>query len=179
MLKYFKKKKLLISFLVVFLCTVIFLSSFSINKINAYKEEVSLEKKIKSNKEYYAIIEIDKINLKKELYDINNSKNNVNKNILVHKNSIFPDNIILASHSGNSKNAYFKNLYKLKKDDKVKIYYQDKIYEYIIESIEEQNKTGKLYLKEDANERLILITCHKNNKSQIIYYSKLKRIRDI
>ena len=46
--------------------------------------------------------------------------------------------------------------------------------------IEEQNKTGSLYIKENLNERLILITCSKNNsKTQMIYYSNLKSISDI
>lgn len=179
MFKKSKKFSLLISFLLIFIGLIIPLSSFSINKVKEYQEEKILVNKINKNQNYYAIIDIPKIGFKKELYKINDPRNNVNKNILVHKNSIFPSNIILASHSGNSSHAYFKNLFKLKIKDKVKIYYENKIYEYEINEIEEQNKTGKLYLKEDLNERLILITCHKNNKTQVIYYSNLKSIKDI
>lgn len=151
---------------------------FSSNKIKEKTNEKLIIEKIAKN-DYFAIIEIPKINLKKELYEIGDQRNNVDKNILVHKNSIFPKNIILASHSGNRKYAYFKNLYKLKVNEPVKIYYNNQIYEYIVEEIEEQNKTGNLYLKEDLNERLILITCSKNNKTQVIYYCKLKSISDI
>ena len=70
-------------------------------------------------------------------------------------------------------------MFKLKKEDIIKIYNQGEVYEYIIEEIEEQNKTGKLYIKNSLDDRLILITCHKNNKSQVIYYSKLVSIKDI
>lgn len=169
-----------IGLLLIILGILIPLYSFSKNKLDQIKEEKLLVEKIENKKEYFAIIEISKIKLKKELYEINDTRNDVNKNILVHQNSTFPNNIILASHSGNKRNAYFKNLYKLKIGDKLSIYYQNKLYEYIIEDIEEQDKTGSLYLKEDLNERLILITCTKNNnRTQMIYYSKLKSIKDI
>lgn len=173
------KKYKIIGILLILLGVLIPLISFSNNKIEEKRNEKIITKKI-ANNDYFAIIEIPKIKLKKELYEINDKRNNVNKNILVHEYSIFPSNIILASHSGNRSNAYFKNLYKLQVKDIIKIYYQNKIYEYIIESIEEQNKTGKLYLKEDLSERLIIITCTKNNnKTQMVYYSKLKSISDI
>ena len=178
MSKILSKKKYLIS-LILLLGILIPLSSFSISKIEDIKENKILVQKIKNNEKYYAIIEIPKIKLQKELNEITDKKNDVNKNILVHKNSKFPDNIILASHSGNNKHAYFKNLYKLKINDHIKIYYDNKIYEYTIQKIEEQNKTGKLYLENQLNERLILITCSQNNKNQVIYYSKLTSISDI
>ena len=177
----FKKKKYkIISLLVILAILLIPIFDSSIKVINKNKEEKLLVQKITNKEEYYAILEIPKINLKKEIYRIDDKRNNVEKNILVHENSIFPKNIILASHSGNKGNAYFKDLYKLKLKDDITIYYQNKVYKYIIEEIEEQNKTGNLYLKEDLNERIILITCTKNNnKTQMIYYGKLKSISDI
>lgn len=179
MLNFIKRKNILVSLVIVFIIVLFFISKDNINKIAEYHENKISEEKIKSKSDYFAIIEIEKINLKKELYEVNNPKNNVDINIFVHKNSIFPNNIILASHSGNGRHAYFKNLFKLKKEDIIKIYNQGKVYKYIIEEIEEQNKTGKLYIKNSLDDRLILITCHKNNKSQVIYYSKLVSIKDI
>lgn len=173
------KKYKIIGVLLILLGVLIPLISFSNNKIEEKRNEKTITKKI-ANNDYYAIIEIPKIKLKKELYEISDKRNDINKNILVHEHSTFPNNIILAGHSGNRNNACFKNLYKLQVKDIVKIYYQNKVYEYIIENIEEQNKTGKLYIKEDLNERLILITCTKNNnKTQMVYYCKLKSISDI
>lgn len=177
----FKKKKYkIISLLVLIVILLIPIFNSNIKEINKNKEEKLLVQKITNKEEYYAILEIPKINLKKEIYSICDKRNNVEKNILVHENSNFPKNIILASHSGNRSNAYFKDLYKLKIKDDITIYYQNKVYKYIIEEIEEQNKTGNLYLKEDLSERIILITCTKNNnKTQMIYYGKLKSISDI
>ena len=128
---------------------------------------------------YYAILEIPLINLKKELYPQSSSNNNVNKNVYVHPESIFPNNsnssnIILASHSGNGLNAYFKNLYKLQIGNKVLIYYHDNLYTYEIKEIEYQAKTGSLYLKKEYDNMLTLITCTKNNhETQTIYYASL------
>ena len=177
-----KKKKAfkIVGLFLIILGILIPVISFSRNKLNENREERLLAQKINNNENYFAIIDIPKIKLKKELYEINNIENDVNKNILVHKNSTFPNNIILASHSGNKSNAYFKNLYKLQLKDVVHIYFQNKLYEYIIEEIEDQDKTGNLYIKEEFEERLILITCSKNNnKTQTLYYAKLKSIRDI
>ena len=132
-----------------------------------------------SNKTYYAILDIPKINLKKELYPLNDPQNNVNKTLYVLKESLFPksdtkSNIIIAGHSGNGKNAYFKNLYKLNIADLIKIYYQNILYSYQIKEIEYQNKVGTLYLKEDYSDMLTLITCTKGNKkTQTIYYAEL------
>ncbi len=177
----FKKKKYkIISLLAILAILLIPIFNSRIKEFNKEKEEKLLVQKITNKEEYYAILEIPKINLKKEIYSTDDKRNDVEKNILVHENSIFPQNIILASHSGNRSNAYFKDLYKLKLKDYIIVYYQNKVYKYIIEEIEEQNKTGNLYLKEDLNERIILITCTKNNnKTQMIYYGKLKSISDI
>lgn len=56
------------------------------------------------------IIEIPKINLKEQLPNINSTDNDVNKNIYIIKESIFPlegkkSHIILAAHSGYNKIA--------------------------------------------------------------------------
>lgn len=175
-----KKLNKIIGISLVSIGLILPISSFTISKLEEQKEEKILVQKIANNEDYFAILDIPKINLKKELYDLKDARNNVNKNILVHESSNFPKKIILASHSGTGEHAYFKNLYKLKENDIIKIYYQNKIYEYIINEIEEQNKTGKLYLKESYYEKLILITCTKNNnKTQIIYYSNLKSITDV
>lgn len=156
------------------------LSYFTLSQLKDKKEERVLVQKIANKENYFAIIEIPKLNLKKELYHKSDKKNDVNKNILVHESSEFPKKIILASHSGNGSHAYFKNLYKLKVQDTINIYYQNKIYEYQINEIENQSKTGELYLKESNSENLVLITCTKNNnKEQTIYYSKLLRIIDL
>ncbi len=151
--------------------------------ITTYLTEVKVTKKISTN-DYYAILEIPKISLKREIFPLNSNKNNVNKNLYLHPESIMPNstssNVIILGHSGNGYNAYFKDLYKLLKGDIIKLYYHEKIYNYKIEDIEYQNKTGELYLKKTSNNNLILITCTKNDKNkQTIYYANLDSIEDI
>ena len=132
------------------------------------------------NKSYYMVIEIPSIKLWKELYEINNKFNNVNKNIQV-MNSDTPlsknGNIILSGHSGNSKVSFFTKLDKLKENDVIYIYY-DKIkntytfkYKYVI------NKNGILNIYRNKNKNtLTLVTCDKKDKTkQIVYIYELKK----
>lgn len=164
---------------IVLLSLLIPITFYIFTQVRDYNYEISIEEKLVSNA-YYAIIEIDNISLKRELYEINDPQNNVDKNIFVHEKSTFPSssnsNIILASHSGIGSNAYFKDLYKLKINDQVKIYYNNFIWSYVIKEIEYQEKTGTLYLKEAYPEMLTLITCTKNDaKTQTIYYASLEK----
>lgn len=163
---------------IILVSIIVPLSTFAMYKIEEENYTAILEEHLEENN-YFAILEIEKIALKRELYEIDSKENNVNKNILVHKKSIFPRNgvsyIILAAHSGNGANAYFKDLYKLKLKDEIKLYYDDAIWTYEIEDIEYQNKTGILYLKEENKDMITLITCTKNDSStQTIYYGILK-----
>lgn len=181
---FLKNKKINLIFIIIGLITLI--STYSIETIAEAKIENENIKEVEQKievKKYFAIVEIPKIDLKREIFEITKKENNVEKNIYVHPTSIFPDksggNVILASHSGSAKNAYFKNLYELSKNDIINLYYKDNIYEYSIDEIEYQNKTGKLYLKPKTN-NIILITCTKNNKkTQTIYYASLKNIKKI
>lgn len=121
--------------------------------------------------EYLMVLEINKINLKKGLYNINSNKNKVSKNIEILTNSNMPDEdnstIILASHSGNSKISYFKNLYKLENKDTITLYYNGMKYNYIINKKYEINKTGHLEINKKKNTKtLILITCNANDKTK-------------
>lgn len=143
------------------------------------EERVAIEEKLANEEEYFALLEIPDINLKKELLAINDINNNVDKNLLVLKESIFPgdasSNVIIAGHSGNGKNAYFKDLYKVNMGAKIKLYYDNYIYTYEISDIELQDKTGTLYLNNNYQNMITLITCTKNDKyHQTIYYAKLK-----
>ena len=57
-----------------------------------------------NNSNYLAVLKIDKINLEKGLYNIDNKLNNVDHNIEILKESKMPDiengNLILAGHNG-------------------------------------------------------------------------------
>lgn len=122
--------------------------------------------------EYIAILEIPKINLKKGLVSPSTSHNNVNENIEILTPVKMPDedgNMILASHSGSSRVAFFNNLYLLKNNDKVYIYYNKKKYEYKIIKKYEIKKSGELILPNNiGNKNLVLTTCSKNKYKQLV-----------
>src|SRR5574344_698190 len=128
-----------------------------------------------------AILEIQIINLKKGLVDINSSSNNVNKNIYTLKESTFPkDNedshIILASHSGNSSISYFRNIIKLNINDRINLYYQNNLYKYDVIKKYEIEKTGKLNIDLTNNSDLTLVSCISNTNKQIVILAELKQV---
>lgn len=131
---------------------------------------------------YLGILTIDKLNLTQGFYDKNNSNNNVSKNITFLEPSNYPDeqngNVILVSHSGTSRIAYFKNLYKLNVGDTAKIDYKGKIYTYKIDDIYKENKDGNVTIYRDTNRStLTMITCTKNdNTKQTVYIAYLESV---
>lgn len=139
------------------------------------------EKEITS---YYAILEIPKINLTKGLVSPDSKDNNVNKNIYIASNSLFPEDnmishIILAAHSGYNCIAYFKDLNKLVSNDEIYLYYNTKKYTYEVAFSYEIIKNGYLaYNTRDISD-LYLITCLKNTNKQIVYVANLIKEENI
>ena len=128
---------------------------------------------------YLAFLEIPKINLNQGILPKTSYYNNVNYHVQILDISDLPDvingNMVLASHSGSSNIAYFKNLYKLTKDDKAYIVYNNKKYSYQVVNIYNQVKKGSLNIYRDLTKTtLTLITCTKNDKnSQTVYILEL------
>ncbi len=147
-------------------------SKFSFIQSNESYEEIK-ERKVKA----FAILEIPKIKLIKELYNIDSKYNNVNYGIEILKDSKMPDvkgSFILASHSGNSKISYFKNLDDVYIDDEVNVYYENKKYVYKINEVYNIEKTGKLIVENIYERNIYLITCNKRNKNlQTVLFGKL------
>ena len=100
-------------------------------------------------------------------------------NVQTLKESNYPDvekgNLILAAHSGNGYNAYFRDLYRLEKKDTVNVYYNDVKYTYEIADIYLQDKIGRLVIYRDKSKTtLTLITCTRNNRTkQSVYIAEL------
>lgn len=143
------------------------LSKVSVNKIdNEIKEK------------YIGIVDIPKIKLKRVFYNIDSSLNDVNKNIMVLKGSKMPNIkggiLFLAAHSGNSNISFFRNIDLLNIDDEIMIYYNNKVYFYIVSDSYETVKNGKISINKNINENvLVLTTCSKNKDKQLIVVSKL------
>ena len=107
-----------------------------------------------------------------------NKDNNVNKNIYIAKNSLFPEDnkishIILAAHSGYNCIAYFKDLNKLVSNDDIYLYYNSKKYTYRVAFSYEIEKNGYLAYNTRSVSDLYLITCLKNTDRQIVYVANL------
>ena len=133
---------------------------------------------IKQDIKYNTIINIPKIGLEKGIYDRFNSKNNVNYNIeILEDSSEFGEiggNVYLASHSGNSKVSYFKNLYKLVIGDNVIIQHFGKTYNYKVVEIYDVEKTGEAEMHVSLDKtNLVLITCRAKTNKQIIVICEL------
>ncbi len=108
------------------------------------------------------ILIISKINLNKCM-----NINDVDKDIAILYDS---ETIVLASHSGNANNAYFKNLYKLIKGDEVIFYHQNSKNIYRVVDIKTKLKSDQLSFA-NKNNQLILITCSYTKKDeQLVYY---------
>ena len=168
---YIKRKKIIIiiSIIIIIIPTI---TKKDINKI-IYKSISNKIEKIDHNKneEYLLTLEIPKIDLQKKVYPLNSSLNNVDKNVEILSSSDISNNmIILASHSGTNKNAYFNDLYLLNTKDLIYIHYQNKKYVYQVSNIYYIEKTGFLEIQQSLTNTLILITCSRkyNNKQLII-----------
>lgn len=130
--------------------------------------------------DYKAVLEIPKINLKKGLVESTNNFRSINYAISIDKKSNYPNeegNFILYAHSGNSKIAFFRNLNKLDIGDEVIVYYLGTEYHYKIFSKYEIEKTGKLEVLKNNNQRLItLLTCISNTNKQVVLIGKQEKI---
>lgn len=117
---------------------------------------------------------INKINLNQKLYSPTNHKNNIEENVTILKESIFPNEensiVFLAAHSGTGKIAFFQNLNKLEIKDKIILNYQKHTYTYQVTNIWEENKTGTIHVSKKEKNQLILTTCspNKENKQLVI-----------
>ena len=148
------------------------------------EEEIVIEQpKVEESKPinkvtYVGVLKIDKINLERGFVDKNSPYNNVDINIQTLKESDMPDaqngNVILAGHSGNGRTAYFKNLYKLEKDDIISLFYDGYEYKYKVVNIYDIDKTGNAHIIRNANKNtLTLITCRDKTEKQIIIICEL------
>lgn len=144
------------------------------------EEEKPKETKKETQQTNYYIgkLEIPKIGLDRGFVSKDSKDNNVDKNITIIKESQFPDvqggNLIIAGHSGTGPLAFFNDLYKLTKGDRVYVHYNNKKYAYKIVNIYKQKKTGKIKIYRNKKKTtLTLVTCTNNDKNtQTIYIAE-------
>ena len=117
---------------------------------------------INEQDETIGTLTIDKINLSRNIYNINSSHNNVDENVTILNDDI--NLIVLAAHSGPGYIAYFDDLDKLELNDIVKLTYNNIDLIYKVTNIEEQVKDGTIEINKTNKQRLILTTCSKKDK---------------
>ena len=143
-------------------------------------EEETVEEEVTD--EYIGYLNIPKINLTKGFYSKNSKENDIDKNILVIKESSYPDvekgNLIIAGHSGNSWRAFFNDLYILSKGDYAYVTYKNKKYAYKIVNIYKQDKVGTIGIYRDYNKTtLTLVTCtNYESTTQTVYIAELQEV---
>ena len=141
-------------------------------------EEVKEEVKQPETYNYIGVLEIPKISFKRGFLDIKDKNNNVNKNIQVLENSAMPNVngglLVIAGHSGSGRVAFFRNLYKLKENDQIYIYYENIKYIYQVQKYYEETKDGDISIDKNSESTLVLTTCSQTDKNkQIVIVSKL------
>lgn len=125
----------------------------------------------KENDEIIGTLTINKLNLSKNIYNINSSHNNVEENVTILNDDI--NLIVLAAHSGPGYIAFFNDLDKLELNDTVNLTYNNKNLVYKVTNIEEQPKDGTIEINKTDKQRLILTTCSKKDKTkQLVVITK-------
>ena len=145
------------------------------------KEEDEKEGKVEVSPEgYIGYLEIPKINLSKGFVDKNSPDNDVDKNLYISPKSDYPNvkngNFIIAAHSGTGWRAFFNDLYKLEKGDRINISYGNKDYTYVIDDIYKQPKTGTISIYRNQKKNTVtLVTCTNNDpNTQTVYIAYLE-----
>ena len=119
--------------------------------------------------ELFGTLIIKKINLKENIYNIGNKNNTIEKHVTLLEQSIIPELIIIAAHSGTGKIAYFERLDELKINDEITLINNKKKKTYIVKEIWEEKKNGYININKEKKNQLVLTTCSpKNNKYQLI-----------
>ena len=119
---------------------------------------------INEQDETIGTLTIDKINLSRNIYNINSSHNNVEENVTILNDDI--NLIVLAAHSGPGYIAFFNDLDKLELNDTINLTYKGKDLVYKVTNIEEQAKDGTIEINKTNKQRLILTTCSKKDKNK-------------
>lgn len=132
--------------------------------------------------QYIGTLIIDKIGFDKGFYPKESELNDVEKNLLLVKESDYPNvkkgNLIIAGHSGDSWKSFFNDLYKLSVGDTAKVVYNNKTYTYKFVNIYKAAKVGNISIYRNQNRTtLTLVTCTNfDSTTQTIYIGELQSV---
>ena len=142
-------------------------------KVETSKEDVKIVEKNNKQEKEIMILEIPKINFIGKIYSKESKLNDIDKNIIIMKESDYPDKengiLIIGGHSGIGRLAYFKNLNKLDIKDIVKIKYESKEYIYEVVNYYLDDKNGNIIINNSNNKKkLFLYTCNPSDKKNYL-----------
>ena len=167
-------------YIICFNAKIFILNNIETDKIDLFFKQYENDGnniQLQNSDNYNMVIEIPKINLKKGIYNLYDFRNNIESNVTVLNYEIINQeikNLIIAAHSGNNYNAYFKDLSKLKIGDEVIIYYQNYKYNYEINNIYIKSKIENYYIIDNPEDiDLVLVTC-RDNYNYLILEAKRK-----
>ena len=154
----------------------------SVEEENINNSDQGIDESEMDPNQYIGYLEIPKLNFKKGFYPKSSELNDVDKNLLLVKESSYPNvskgNLIIAGHSGTAWNSFFNDLYKLSVGDETKVIFNNKTYTYKIVNIYKAPKVGQIAVYRNKNRTtLTLVTCTNNDSTtQTIYISELEKV---
>ncbi len=158
------------------------ISTFSVYKNTEItpipKQEVKQE--TKEVEKVLMTIEIPLLKIKNNIYNVNSKENNIDKNVIITKESTMPDEqnglMIIGAHSGVGKYAYFKDLDKINIGDEIFIEYNGNKYIYIAKEIYLDDKDGNITINNDKSKKqLYLFTCNPKDKKNYLVISCIEK----
>lgn len=159
------RKFLIVSYIVSVIIGICFLYYDDLLEVIEIKEENRLLE-----------IYIPRIKLKRNVYNIDSSLNNVDSNIEILDNSnLDKDLYFLASHSGSSKSSYFDDLVYLEKGDFIRVGNKEGMMVFVVWEMEYIDKNGYFDVSYSSKgNELFLITCSlKYVNRQLVVRAKL------
>ena len=197
--KIYKKKYLLIFQLIISIIVIIAIIYFIslhfykiskqeeisnqiMNNYNLSKLYTSISKNyIKNNNEdnqngIFCVIEIPKINLSYPVFNtLNEELLKVSPCRFYGESFSTYDNICIAGHNYDN-GKFFSNIYLLRKNDEIYIYYNDEKYIYLVTSNYEvdENDLSPIFNFTKNKKQLTLVTCNNFNDKRIIIVATMK-----
>ncbi len=151
---------------------IIIVISFILSFIPNDNKVVLETKKIDVEEKAIMQIEIPKLKLKNNIYDKNSKNNDIDKNVIIMKESDMPDiensTLIIGAHSGIGKYAYFKDLNKLEVNDEIIVTYDNHRYIYKVAYKYLDPKDGSISISNNSKRILYLYTCNPNDKQNYL-----------
>ena len=155
------------------------IASIILSVLGTSNNEIVIPKYNVNKEQEIMTIVIDKIIVNNKIYSKNSKLNDIDKNVIILKESDYPDKengtVLIGGHSGTGPLAYFARLGELELGDIVKIFYEDNEYDYRVDNISKDNKDGKIRIDYSIKKnRLIIYTCHPDDKDNFLVISLIR-----